>query len=275
VGFVDVSDVYRVDPVRDCALVFGTADTTHPGVAKEIARSTYRVGGGVTVTNAALLANSLNPEDTRREFQRRGWSTVVAFHTRNPVHRAHEHLQRTGLEVCDGLFINPALGWKKPGDFSDKAIMRAYEVMIEHYYPRSRVHLAGLPSAMRYAGPREAVFHALIRRNLGCTHIIIGRDHAGVGEFYGRYEAQQLARGLDDKYGLGIKLLLLSEPYYCRRCGQTVSERNCCHDGSALVEISGTLIREMVRHGQRPGVEYLRPEVADVLLAMGEETFLK
>ncbi|MFC1918754.1 sulfate adenylyltransferase [Chloroflexota bacterium] len=274
VGMLEIADCYEVDTANDVPMVYGTADTNHPVVMKELHRSKYRIGGRTTVTDKSILENSLSPEKTIAIFTRKRWKTVVAFHTRNPVHRAHEHLQRVGLELCDGLFINPFLGWKKDGDFSDEAIIRSYEVLIDNYYPKDRVYLQGLRSSMRYAGPREAVFHALIRRNLGCTHFIVGRDHAGVGNYYGRYEAQELCRSISSKADLGIEFMLLQEPYFCEKCNQVVSEKHCGHSDDYRTDISGTEIRRMLSANQLPGERFLRKEVADVLLGMGDRRFV-
>lgn len=275
VGLVQIADCYEVDTNADALKVYGTDDQNHPVVRREQEKSRYRVGGKTVVTDSSILANSLSPAKTRAIFAEKGWQTVVAFHTRNPVHRAHEHLQRVGLELCDGLFINPFLGWKKDGDFSDEAIMKGYEALVQNYYPKDRVYLEGLRSSMRYAGPREAVFHALIRKNLGCTHIIVGRDHAGVGSYYGKYEAQELCRRLSSEEELGIEFLLLKEPFFCKKCRQVVSEKHCGHDEKYKVSISGTEIRRMLAANQCPDERFLRPEVASALLALGERKFVK
>ena len=193
---------------------------------------------------------------------------MVGFQTRNPIHKAHEHIQRIGLEVCDGLFINPIVGWKKTGDFTQEAVMAAYRRMIDEFYPKGRVHIAGLKTQMRYAGPREAVFHAIIRRNLGCTHFIIGRDHAGVGGYYGAYDAHALARELEPE--LGIHLLLTREPYFCKKCGQIVTDKHCAHYSTHRVEISGTIIRKYISDGSIPDEIMLRKEVFDAILGCGQ-----
>jgi sulfate adenylyltransferase len=265
VADIEVEDSYLVTDT-DIEKVFGTLDMNHPGVRKEKDRSPLRVGGRTTLVDRSLLADALKPEKTRRIFKEKGWKTVVGFQTRNPIHKAHEHLQRIGLEVCDGLFINPIVGWKKKGDFTQEAVMAAYEKMIEEFYPKDSVYMAGLKTQMRYAGPREAVFHAIIRRNLGCTHFIIGRDHAGVGGFYGAYDAHALARELSEKYDLGIHLLLLHEPYYCKKCGMVVSEKNCSHYATDRVEISGTIIRRYISEGDIPDEIMLRREIFDAIL---------
>jgi sulfate adenylyltransferase len=265
VADIEVEDSYHVTDA-DIEKVFGTLDMNHPGVRKEKERSPLRVGGRTTLVDRTLLEDALKPEETKRIFKDKGWRTVVGFQTRNPIHKAHEHLQRIGLEVCDGLFINPIVGWKKKGDFTQAAVMAAYEKMVEEFYPKNSVYMAGLKTQMRYAGPREAVFHAIIRRNLGCTHFIIGRDHAGVGGFYGAYDAHALARELSEKYDLGIQLLLLHEPYYCKKCGMVVSEKHCSHYQTDRVEISGTIIRRYISEGDIPDEIMLRREIFDAIL---------
>lgn len=253
---------------RDIETVFRTADNAHPGVRKERERHACRVGGPVRLTERGLLSDALKPEDTKRVFAEKGWKTVVGFQTRNPIHKAHEHIQRIGLEVCDGLFINPIVGWKKTGDFTQEAVMAAYGRMIEEFYPKQRVYIAGLKTQMRYAGPREAVFHAIIRRNLGCTHFIIGRDHAGVGGYYGAYDAHALARELEPE--LGIQLLLTREPYYCKKCGQIVTDKHCAHYETDRVEISGTIIRKYISDGYIPDEIMLRKEIFEAILGCGQ-----
>jgi len=275
IGFIEIEDCYEVNIGENVAKVFKTSDDSHPVVKKELNKYRYRVGGRIKVTDESILEDALSPQKTRDIFTRKKWRTIVAFHTRNPVHRAHEHLQRVGLELCDGLFINPFLGWKKSGDFSDEAILNSYRTLIDNYYPKDRVYLEGLKASMRYAGPREAVFHALIRKNLGCTHFIIGRDHAGVGSYYGKYEAQEFAEEIADKTDLGIELLLLKEPYFCQKCNQVVTEKHCGHNEDYKISISGTKIREMLRSNKIPDEKFLRPEVAKELLKLGETKFVK
>ena len=252
----------------DLEKVFRTSDNAHPGVCKERKRSPYRVGGEVTLLDRTLLNGALRPEETKRVFAAKNWKTVVGFQTRNPIHKAHEHIQLIGLEVCDGLFINPIVGWKKTGDFTEEAVMAAYRKMAREFYPPERIHIAGLRTQMRYAGPREAVFHALIRRNLGCTHFIIGRDHAGVGGYYGPYDAHTLARELEPE--LGIQLLLTREPYYCKKCGQIVTDKHCAHYNTDRVEISGTIIRKYIQEGFIPNEIMLRREIFQAILDCGQ-----
>lgn len=264
VADMEVEDTYYITD-EDIEKIFQTLDIKHPGVKKEKERSRLRVGGKTTLLDRNLLDDALKPEETKKAFTERGWKTIVGFQTRNPVHKAHEYLQRVGLEVCDGLFINPIIGWKKRGDFTQEVVVSAYEKMIKDFYPSKSVYMAGLKTQMRYAGPREAIFHAIIRRNLGCTHFIIGRDHAGVGGFYGAYDAHKLARELLEKYDLGIQLLLLHEPYYCKKCGMVVSEKNCSHYKTDRIEISGTIIRKYIQTGEIPDEIMLRKEIFDTI----------
>lgn len=247
-------------------MVFQTAEENHPGVRKEKERGQWRIGGNLKLVHKKLLLGALKPEDVREIFRKKGWKTVVGFQTRNPIHRAHEHIQRIGLELCDGLFINPLTGWKKKGDFSREAIIAAYAAMMQEFYPNNRIYFAELKTQMRYAGPREAVFHAIIRRNLGCTHFIIGRDHAGVGGYYGAYDAHIFARKIMERYDLGIELLLTREPYYCKKCGQIVTDKTCAHFNTHRREISGTLIRHYISDGMIPDATIMRREVFEAIL---------
>lgn len=274
IGYIEVVDCYRVDAGKDVLKVFKTADLKHPGVKKELSRHEYRVGGKVVLTDKTTAGGQLNPKLTKEVFLKKGWKTIVGFQTRNPIHKAHEHLQRVGLDLCDGLFINPIIGWKKMGDFSEEAVMASYNRMVEKYYPKERVHLEGLKTYMRYAGPREAIFHAIIRRNLGCTHFIIGRDHAGVGDYYGKYEAHDLAKEILKNNNLGIQLLLMKEPYYCKKCGQIVSEKHCGHEETEIVRISGTQIREMLSNNERPDERFMRGDISDVIIELNEMKFI-
>ena len=266
-----VEDLYKADFENDIKKVFGTDDIAHPGVRKETARSIYRVGGPLEVFEhkAHFFSEySLSPAQAREQFSKNRWQSIAGFQTRNPLHRAHEHLQRIAMEIVDGLFIHPLIGWKKQGDFSPEAVIKAYEKMVEEFYPKKSVVLGTLETPMRYAGPREAVFHAIIRRNFGCTHFIVGRDHAGVGDYYGKYDAHKLCRQFND---LGIEILALCGPYYCSKCGAVVTEKSCPHDSAHALSISGTQVREMLEKGIRPPVEYMRPEIADVLIRLQKE----
>lgn len=269
VAELEVKSLFEVTP-EDISKVFLTDETAHPGVKKELERFPYRVGGPVHLTDKSYLEGALRPENTKKVFADHGWKTVAGFQTRNPVHKAHEHLQRAALELCDGLFINPITGWKKKGDFTEEAVMAAYHAMSQQFYPKDRVHIAGLKTQMRYAGPREAVFHAIIRRNLGCTHFIIGRDHAGVGGYYGAYDAHKLAHKLASEHDLGIQLLLMREPYYCKICGQVVTDKHCAHYDTGRVEISGTIIRGYISQGYIPDELMMRKEIFEAILACGQ-----
>jgi sulfate adenylyltransferase len=265
VGTLEPQGIFTCDKVEVSEKIFGTRDVRHPGVANFLNQQPLFVGGPVSLSARAETDVShweLTPQQTRAEFARRGWETVVGFQTRNVPHRAHEYLQRIALEHVDGLFIQPLVGWKRPSDYTPNAIMTGYRALIEEFFPTQNVLLSILSTAMRYAGPREAIFHAIIRRNYGCTHFIIGRDHAGIGDFYGKYEAQELTRRFDGE--LGIEIMRLNGPYHCRRCGGIVTEQTCPHLISAPHEtrqISGTDIRKQLTEGATLDPELIRPEV--------------
>jgi sulfate adenylyltransferase len=271
VGCLEIEDVFRVDGERDVERVFGTSDRRHPGVQRELCRSPWRVGGRVTASPSAAgecAPYELTPADTKSMFRARNWRTVVGFQTRNPPHRAHEHLQRIALEVFDGLFIQPLVGWKQPGDFRPEAVVKAYEAQIRTFYPSHKVLLSTLRTPMRYAGPREAVFHAIIRRNFGCTHFIVGRDHAGVGGFYGIYEAQALCREFTN---LGITVLPLGGPFFCSHCDEVVTENSCDCGKQFAVPISGSKIRDCLKRQELPPASMMRREIVDVLVGLERE----
>ena len=251
---------------QDIRKVFGTLEDAHPGVHKERVRNPYRIGGKITLLKRELRNEALSPLMTKQIFREKGLKTIVGFQTRNPIHKAHEHIQRLGMEICDGLFINPIVGWKKKGDFTQEAVMAAYEEMIKQFYPQERVYMEGLKTQMRYAGPREAIFHAIIRRNLGCTHFIIGRDHAGVGGYYGAYDAHDLAKRISREHKMGIELLLTREPYYCTKCKQVVTDQTCRHYATDRVEISGTIIRKYISDGYIPDEIMMRQEIFRAIL---------
>lgn len=270
VAELSINGVYKVDFNNDIKKIFGTDDHKHPGVEKETSRSPYRVGGPLDVfrpTDGLFPEHSLSPGQARERFQENGWKTIVGFQTRNPIHRAHEYLQRIGMEIADGIFIQPLIGWKKADDFSPLAVAKSYEKMLECFYPKSKVLLGFLKTPMRYAGPREAIFHAIIRRNYGCTHFIIGRDHAGVGNYYGKYEAHQLSSRFDD---LGIEILRLSGPYHCKVCDGIVTEKTCPHGKKHALSISGTRTRSLLFAGEMPSGVYMRKEISEVLLELGK-----
>ena len=266
VAFMFPSDVFKVHYDKDIVKVFGTEDISHPGVKREISRSPFRVGGEIQFVEEDVGEREnyeLKPEETKALFKDKGWKTIVGFQTRNPIHRAHEYLQRVALETVDGLFIQPLLGWKKKGDFSPQAVVQSYQRMVNEFYPKESVVFGSLNTSMRYAGPREAVFHALIRRNYGCTHFIVGRDHAGVGAFYDKYAAHRLCEQFND---LGITILRLHGPFYCNRCMSIVTEKTCAHTEMDITQISGTEIRAMISQEKFLPKEYMREEISEVLI---------
>lgn len=261
---MQVTERFRIDPVRVARGVFGTDSRTHPGVAELFARRPTLLGGSVellALPESPYAPFTLTPKETRVLFAAKGWRTVVGFQTRNVPHLGHEYVQKTALTFVDGIFINPVIGKKKPFDFRDEVILAAYEALIQHYYLRSRTVFAVLLTEMRYAGPREAIFHAIIRKNFGCTHFIVGRDHAGVGDFYGPYAAQEI---FDDYPDLGIVPLFFTAFFYCARCGGVANEKTCPHDPNARIDFSGTRFRQaLLANGAAD--ELVRAEVLEAV----------
>jgi sulfate adenylyltransferase len=267
VALLDVREVYPFSREELAYEVFGTLDRAHPGVAAAMAMQPFLVGGDVALLNEPddpFRACRLTPVETAVLFKEKGWRTVVGFQTRNIPHLGHEYVQKTALTFVDGIFINPLLGHKKVGDFKDEVVLKSYQTLIEHYYLRGRTVLSVFRTKMRYAGPREAVFHAIVRRNFGCTHFVVGRDHAGVGGFYPPYAAQEIFQRFPD---LGITPLFFTAFFFCRTCGGVVNEKICPHDSSARVEFSGTRLRAALAADAVAVGELIRPEVAAVVRA--------
>ncbi len=266
VALTEVEEIYPFDRKMHAQKVYDTTDPAHPGVAKTLARNKTLVGGQIWLLNgleSAFPKYHLVPKETRVLFKEKGWRTVVGFQTRNVPHVGHEYLQKTALSFTDGLLINPVIGRKKAGDFKDEVIIETYDALIRHYYLRERAVLVTLQFEMRYAGPREAIFHAIVRKNYGCTHFIVGRDHAGVGSYYAPYAAQEI---FDEFPDLGITPLFFTNFFHCKRCGGVANDKTCPHPESDRVSFSGTKIRDLITNRQRPPPEIMRPEIAGMVL---------
>ncbi|MBI4398803.1 MAG: sulfate adenylyltransferase [Candidatus Omnitrophica bacterium] len=273
-AIMQVEDIFPHDKKKQALEIYGTEDAAHPGVAAVYAMGDWFVGGPVWLLQRPAHKDfadlRLSPKETRAFFRQKNWRRIVAFQTRNPIHRAHEYIQKCALEIVDGLLLHPLVGETKGDDVPARIRVKSYNVILEKYYPKDRVLLAAFPAAMRYAGPREAIFHAIARKNYGCTHFIVGRDHAGVnrpggGGYYGSFDAHYIFDEFEPA-AIGITPLFFDFTFFCKTCGGMASFKSCPHDSSHHVSLSGTKVREMLRAGQIPPPEFSRAEVAQILI---------
>jgi len=266
VSILDIDEIYTFDKDKISQAVYGTNDTNHPGVANIYNMKQVLLGGKITLIESSSRKfdeYNLSPKETRILFKEKGWKEVVAFQTRNPPHIGHEYVQKTALTFVDGIFINPIIGKKKVGDFKDEVILASYETLMKHYYLKERAVMSILRTSMKYAGPREAIHHAIMRKNFGCTHFIVGRDHAGVGNYYGPYDAHDIFSEFPD---LGIIPVFFRSFSRCTKCGSVVNDKICPHDQKYHINFSGKKIRELLLNGEIPSEDMMRKEVAETIL---------
>ena len=273
-AILKLTEIYKVDRAREAQAVFGTAEDAHPGAKNVTSTPPFCLAGKVLllaeIPGRTFLEYRLEPRQTRAAFRERGWKKIVAFQTRNPTHRAHEYIQKAALEVCDGLLLHPLVGETKGDDVPAAIRMETYKVLLDLYYPKNRAMLSVMPAHMRYGGPREAILHAIIRRNYGCTHFIVGRDHAGVGNYYGTYDAQKMFERFRPEE-MGITPLMFENTFWCSKCLSMASYKTCPHTDADRLLLSGTKVREMLRAGQAPPPEFTRPELAAILVRAMKE----
>jgi sulfate adenylyltransferase len=274
IALLKLAEIYQVDRKREAEAIFGTGDEAHPGMKNVLAMPPWCLAGRVMlfedVPGRTFLQYPREPRQTRAQFRTNGWKKIVAFQTRNPTHRAHEYIQKAALEICDGLLLHPLVGETKGDDVPAAVRMETYELLLKLYYPQGRAMLAVMPAHMRYGGPREAILHAIVRRNYGCTHFIVGRDHAGVGNYYGSYDAQKIF----DRFTppeIGITPLTFENTFYCTKCASMASYKTCPHTDADHLLLSGTKVREMLRRGELPPPEFTRPELAAILVRAMKE----
>lgn len=267
-ALMEIEEKYEYNKETEAREVYRTTDTAHPGARRLFGQGDVLLGGEVWVIDLPTVTFAEfrhTPEQTRRLFAERGWRRIVGFQTRNPIHRAHEYIQKTALEIVDGLMLHPLVGETKADDIPADVRMESYQVLLKSYYPADRTLLAVFPAAMRYAGPREAVFHALARKNYGCTHFIVGRSHADAGNFYGPYDAQRIFDEFS-REAIGIIPLFFDHTFYCRKCQGIVSAKTCGHTADDYIALSGTQVRRLLEKGEPLPVEFTRPEVSAVLI---------